>query len=137
MDFYCLVPTENQHFRESIDNTKAELVRQPIEKTLMKCRYIEKALINMAVNHTLTYVESTGQIVGDPMEIKLFEFGEFEVKKVEERVTDNLFTFDSKRGDHGASYRQFDFDSQLFRMSTIAKSTLTNNEFYIYTKGSP
>ena len=33
-------------------------------------------------------------------------------------------------------YQQFDFDSQLLRMSTIAKSNLTS-QLQIYTKGSP
>lgn len=29
----------------------------------------------MAMNHTIVNVEETGQNVGDPMEIKLFEYG--------------------------------------------------------------
>lgn len=33
------------------------------------------ALNNMAMNHTIVNVEETGQNVGDPMEIKLFEYG--------------------------------------------------------------
>lgn len=33
------------------------------------------ALNNMAMNHTIVNVQQTGENVGDPMEIKLFEFG--------------------------------------------------------------
>ena len=35
----------------------------------------------MGINHSLAYLETTGQIVGDPMELKLFEFGEFEFQQ--------------------------------------------------------
>lgn len=48
------------------------MVRQPIEKTIMKNRYIERALTNMAANHSIVNVDATGENVGDPMEIKLF-----------------------------------------------------------------
>jgi magnesium-transporting ATPase (P-type) len=46
-------------------------------------------------------------------------------------------SFDSDRGHKGAVYKRFDFDSQLFRMSTIGKSSLTGDDFYLYSKGSP
>ena len=45
--------------------------------------------------------------------------------------------FDSKRGHKGFVYKRFDFDSQLFRMSAIGKSSVTGDDFNIYTKGSP
>lgn len=36
----------------------------------------------MASNHTIIRVVSTGQNVGDPMEVKLFEFGGYEFHDV-------------------------------------------------------
>ena len=33
----------------------------------------------MATNHSIIQIEDTGELVGDQMEIKLFEFGEFEL----------------------------------------------------------
>ena len=46
-------------------------------------------------------------------------------------------TFDSNRGHKGFVYKRFDFDSQLFRMSAIGKSSTTADDFYLYIKGSP
>jgi magnesium-transporting ATPase (P-type) len=46
-------------------------------------------------------------------------------------------SFESERGHKGAVYKRFDFDSQLFRMSSIGKSSVTEDDFYLYTKGSP
>ncbi len=91
----------------------------------------------MAVNHSITSIRETGQIVGDPMEIKLFEFGEFEIGHNHDDDHEIIFQFDSKRGHQGLVYKRFDFDSQLFRMSTIAKSNVTGQNYHIYTKGSP
>ena len=79
----------------------------------------------MAVNHSITSIRETGEIVGDPMQIKLFEFGEFEVSHNYDHDQDVIFQFDSKRGHQGLAYKRFDFDSQLFRMSTIAKSNVS------------
>lgn len=45
--------------------------------------------------------------------------------------------FDSDRGHKGFVYKRFDFDSQLFRMSAIGKSSTTGEDFYLYIKGSP
>ena len=47
-----------------------------------------------------------------------------------------LFAFESKRGHNGVVLKRFDFDSQLFRMSTIARGSL-DDDVFIYTKGSP
>ncbi len=37
------------------------------------------ALNNMAVNHTIVQLDGTGEYIGDPMEVKMFEFGEFQL----------------------------------------------------------
>lgn len=34
-------------------------------------------LNNMAVNHTIVQLEETKEFIGDPMEVKLFEYGEY------------------------------------------------------------
>ena len=137
MDFYCLVPSEKSVFHSSIDNTEARMVRQPIEKTISSNKFLEVAFMNMAVNHSITSIRETGEIVGDPMEIKLFEFGEYEITHDHEHDPEVIFEFGSKRGHHGVVLKRFDFDSQLFRMSTIAKSNITGEDCFIYTKGSP
>ena len=48
-----------------------------MEEIIRKNPYIKHSLTNMATNHTIVNIESTGENVGDPMEIKLFEFGQF------------------------------------------------------------
>lgn len=45
--------------------------------------------------------------------------------------------FESLRGHNGIVLKRFDFDSQLFRMSAIGKSSVTKDDLYIYVKGSP
>lgn len=89
------------------------------------------------MNHTIVNVEQTGENVGDPMEIKLFEFGEFKFSNEQSDRADIIMAFDSHRGHKGFVYKRFDFDSQLFRMSAIGKSTTTADDFYLYIKGSP
>ena len=70
------------------------------------------------------------------MEIKLFQFGDFRISDDEDSSHEVIFVFQRKRNHNGFATRRFDFDSQLFRMSTVAKSNL-DDEYYIYTKGSP
>jgi cation-transporting ATPase 13A2 len=45
--------------------------------------------------------------------------------------------FSSARGHKGFVLKRFDFDSQLFRMSAIGKSSVTADDLFIYVKGSP
>lgn len=33
----------------------------------------------MATNHTIVRLQSNGENVGDPMEVKMFEFGQFQI----------------------------------------------------------
>jgi cation-transporting ATPase 13A2 len=95
------------------------------------------ALNNMAMNHTIVSLEETGEHVGDPMEIKLFEFGEFQFSNEQSDNSDIIMAFESERGHKGFVYRRFDFDSQLFRMSAIGKTNHSGNDFHLYIKGSP
>ena len=103
------------------------------------------------------------------MEIKLFEFGEFTFSNLDdlegqvkgeregnekERVANSitLFGFNSSRGQNGNATRRLDFDSELCRMSAIAKThspaifsarnrdhhyQSDNGTYYVYSKGSP
>ena len=71
------------------------------------------------------------------MEIKLFEFGQFKFSNEQSDRSDIIMAFDSKRGHKGFVYKRFDFDSQLFRMSAIGKSSANGEDFYLYIKGSP
>lgn len=91
----------------------------------------------MAMNHTIVSLEETGEHVGDPMEIKLFEFGEFSFSNEQSDNSEIIMAFDSKRGHKGFVYKRFDFDSQLFRMSAIGKSSHSGDNFHLYIKGSP
>ena len=47
----------------------------------------------MATNHSLSVIEESGEIVGDPMEVKLFEFGEFQVSNENHHHESILFSF--------------------------------------------
>lgn len=83
------------------------------------------------------------------MELKLFEFGQYEfndsvasrpelqMKKDEQLV----FGFESRWGHQGVVVRRMDFDSELLRMSVVAKAISKNDSsdagYYLYTKGSP
>lgn len=89
------------------------------------------------MNHTIVNVEQTGENVGDPMEIKLFEFGQFKFSNENSDSSEIIMAFNSDRGHKGFVYKRFDFDSQLFRMSAIGKSSVTGDDFYLYIKGSP
>ena len=68
------------------------------------------------------------------MEIRLFEFGDFELLK--SHAEESTFGFKSRRGHEGTAFQQFDFDSSLLRMSTLATSSRAT-QLHIYTKGSP
>lgn len=50
-----------------------------------------------------------------------------------------VFGFESKRGHYGVVIRRMDFDSEILRMSVIAKSTVKEgaDQYFLYTKGSP
>ena len=60
MDLNCLVPVQSRKFGEEVHSIKKN------------GKSLQNPLTNMAVNHTLAYIESKAEIAGDPMEIKLF-----------------------------------------------------------------
>ena len=90
----------------------------------------------MATNHSIIQIESTGELVGDPMEIKLFQFGEFELD-FSQSNPDVVFSFSSKRNHKGVIYRRFEFDSDVQRMSVVASNSMSGDSIFCYCKGSP
>ena len=89
----------------------------------------------MASNHSIIKIEATNELIGDPMEIKLFNFGKFTLNQ-SPADPDAIFSFESARGHQGTVYRRYEFESELQRMSVIAKSSLTQT-FHVYADGSP
>lgn len=90
----------------------------------------------MATNHSIVQIEKTGELIGDPMEIKLFQFGEFEMD-FSQNNPDIVFSFSSQRNHKGIIYRRFEFDSDMQRMSVVASNSMTGGANYCYCKGSP
>ena len=88
----------------------------------------------MAANHSIVRIESTGEMIGDPMEIKLFDFGEFFLNQ-SHSDPEVIFSFESDRGQRGEVYQRYDFDSTLQRMSVVVRAA--SKELYAYAKGSP
>jgi hypothetical protein len=60
----------------------------------------------MASNHSIIKIEATKQLIGDPMEVKLFEFGRFNLNQSHEDP-EVIFSFESDRGHNGQIYRRF------------------------------
>lgn len=90
----------------------------------------------MASNHSIVQIEDTGQLVGDPMEIKLLTFGQFTLTHPEN--SDVLFGYLSQGMQEGSVIRRFDFDSDLQRMSVIVEVKSQGRSFLVvYSKGSP
>ena len=83
-------------------------------------------------------IEKTEELVGDPMEVKLFEFAELQLNQSHEDI-DVIFSFGSAYGLSGEVYKRFEFESELQRMSVIAKvhSGDAESAFTAYCKGSP
>jgi len=91
----------------------------------------------MASNHSIIRIEATGEMIGDPMEIKLFEFGEFTLNQslADPEV---IFAYESTRGQRGEVFRRFEFDSDLQRMSVVVKvASKEGTALVAYAKGSP
>jgi hypothetical protein len=72
--------------------------------------YYLPVLNNMAANHSIIKIEATGELVGDPMEIKALQFGKFELNQ---HLPDHdaIFGFESARGHSGAVVKRFEFES--------------------------
>ena len=134
MDFYAVVPASRACFDNPLTNnpTSSRILQ---EKAGNPDHYSAAILNNMACNHSLIAVEETGELVGDPMEVKLFEFGQFTLNQ-SHPDPEVISAFDSQRGHSGVVLRRFEFDADLQRMSVVCDNSLTRG-CQIYAKGSP
>jgi hypothetical protein len=69
MDFYCVVPAHNAKFHTQVVNS--EDMSKYITDNVDNKPYYMPILNNIASNHSITKIEATHQLIGDPMEIKL------------------------------------------------------------------
>lgn len=89
----------------------------------------------MAANHSIIKIEATEELIGDPMEVKVFQFGRYSLNQ-SHTDPEVIFGFESRRGHSGIVYRRFEFDSDLQRMSVVCMNSITN-KYEVYAKGSP
>ncbi|KAL4494291.1 hypothetical protein ABPG73_018810 [Tetrahymena malaccensis] len=111
----------------------------------------------MASCHGVTRIK--GELIGDPLEVKMFEATEWELIEqnlseytelvlavvkstnrdlVEEQKIKQQFNQKSSQNIKLGIVKRFEFSSKLQRMSTIVKNLDFNTEFYkLYVKGSP
>lgn len=106
MDFYCIVPAHAGKFHTQVANTE-EMSRYMIDNTKIKPYYLP-ALNNMAANHSIIKIEATGELIGDPMEIKAFQFGQFRLNQAP-ADQDAIFSFESGRRHNGSVIRRYEF----------------------------
>lgn len=69
MDFESLIPAHGSKFYPAIRNNPNQKIN--IEDLVKKESYMEHILNNMASNHSIIRLEETGELIGDPMEVKL------------------------------------------------------------------
>ncbi len=74
MDFYEFVPKIGKKFYNPIT---LETKKQSAEQ--LKTKDSVQALNNMASCHSIMNLEGTDQLIGDPMEIRLFEFAGYKL----------------------------------------------------------
>lgn len=101
----------------------------------------------MASCHSITRIH--GDLAGDPLDLKMFEFTNWELVEPNSEETDNFDKLSppcvrpkhSQRRDLSHAYelgiiKQFPFSSSLQRMS-VAVKVLGSDHFTLYVKGSP
>jgi len=64
-----LIPAHEGNFFPAIRNNPNQKIN--IEELIQKEKYMEHILNNMASNHSIVRLEETGELIGDPMEVKL------------------------------------------------------------------
>lgn len=94
----------------------------------------------MASCHSLTYIN--GELAGDPLDLKMFEFTKWELVEATSAETENYDKLTptvvrplSKEREL-AIIKQFPFSSSLQRMSVVVRE-LESSSFVFYAKGSP
>lgn len=133
MDFYSLVPANRAQFEPPVLNNATH--SSDFIHSASQVEHYRNILANMAANHSIIMIQATGELIGDPMEIKVFEFGKFSLN---ESLTDPnvIFGFESQRGQSGLVFRRFEFDADLQRMSVICKGS-AKDKCDVFAKGSP
>lgn len=90
----------------------------------------------LATCHSLKKL-SDGEMIGDPLDIKMFEFTEWEF----EETNDGPRQTQISRSPDGTkvleTVKQFEFVSQLRRMSVLARDSNNPNDVHVYVKGAP
>lgn len=104
MDFDTLIPCNKGTFGDRIKNNLKK--KYDIHDELKAKPYLYEIFNNMASNHSIIRIEETGELVGDPMEIKLFEFGQFTLNQ-SNTDPEVIFSFESARKQGGKVYRRF------------------------------
>jgi len=137
MDFYEFVPKNGKVFQSPVRlHTKNQGENQRNMSTVDSIR----ALDNMASCHSIMNLEGTEKLIGDPMEIKLFEFGGYRLIPTSPLQTkfnfaESLFHYEGPT--KGTVFRRFEFNSEIHRMSVIAGSTSSQNSPLVFCKGAP
>lgn len=104
MDFYALVPAHSSSFLPAITSSP-----QSIDKMLDDIKtqsHLTDILTNMASNNSIIKIEATSELIGDPMEVKAFEFGRFHLNQ-SHSDPEVIFGFESERGHSGVVLRRF------------------------------
>lgn len=136
MDFYEFVPKTGKSFLPAIKLSTKNLSENVKNLSTEDSTH---ALNNMASCHSIMNLTGTDKLIGDPMEIKLFEFGGFKLTEnspVNNQYKDSLFSFAGPNCE-GTVFRRFEFNSEIHRMSVLASSTNKPNSAFIYCKGAP
>ena len=107
MDFQLVVPANNAKFSEAILNN-ATSFNEMLHKAQLKQNKdsFNDILTNIAANHSIIKIEDTNELIGDPMEVKMFNFGKF-VLNQSIPDPDVIFGFESERGHSGHVLRRF------------------------------
>lgn len=136
MDFYEFVPKSGKSFQNPVRLTTKN---EPENAKNLTSKDSVHALNNMASCHSIMNLEGTDKLIGDPMEIKLFEFGGYRLVEKSPVITnykENLFSYEGPVS-QGTVFRRFEFNSEIHRMSVIASSTSNQSSAFVYSKGAP
>ncbi|CAB0036031.1 unnamed protein product [Trichogramma brassicae] len=94
----------------------------------------EHLTIGMASCHSIVTID--GRSLGDPLDLKMFEFTGWKLRRSSESESSCVEVESPDRSARVAVVKQFSFCSGLQRMSVISKRWDTD-ECYVYCKGSP
>jgi cation-transporting ATPase 13A3/4/5 len=126
LDTYGVCPVQNANLQQTIleENIATELVTENMP--FLQC---------MASCHGLSNVR--GELVGDPLEIKMFHSTKWLLQEPEENAVNNFTIVRSPDSSFQLGImRRFEFLPILQRMSAVIKD-INTNKLYAFSKGSP